>query len=119
MAAAFFVAGADPERASALSAGTDPAARVHPEVVAVMAEIGIDLTAARPQRLTEDLARGATLLITMGCGDDCPFVPGLRVDDWPLPDPKGQALDAVRAIRDDVRARVHALLEVEGWRRRT
>ena len=90
MAAALFNRAADPARARAISAGTSPGERVHPEVVAVMTEIGVDLTGVAPQRLTEDLARGAAWLITMGCGDQCPFVAGARVEDWPLPDPKGR-----------------------------
>lgn len=115
MAAAFFNALAR-DGARAISAGTQPGERVHPVVVEVMREVGIDLTSARPQRLTEELAQSAQLLITMGCGDACPVVPGLRRDDWPLPDPKGRPLDEVRAIRDDIRARVAALLGREGWR---
>lgn len=115
MAAAFFNHLADPARAHAVSAGTQPAARVHPEVVEVMRELGIDLAGATPQRLTEALARDATLLVTMGCGDECPYVPGLRRDDWPLPDPKGQSASRVREIRDDIRRRVQDLLAAEGW----
>jgi arsenate reductase len=115
MAAAFFNAQADPNLARAVSAGTQPGERVHPEVVTVMREVGIDLAAARPRKLTDDLARGAHLLITMGCGDACPVVPGLRRDDWPLADPKGQPLERVRDIRDQIRAQVTALLTVEGW----
>jgi arsenate reductase (thioredoxin) len=117
MSAAFFNLLSDPARARAISAGTQPADRVHPVVVEAMKEVGIDLSGARPQRLTEELARGAQLLVTMGCGDECPYVPGLRIDDWPLPDPKGQALEQVRATRDDIRARVAALLAAEGWGR--
>jgi arsenate reductase len=113
MAAAFFNA-AHPRDARAVSAGTQPGDRVHPEVVAVMREVGIDLASASPQRLTPELAAGAAWLITMGCGDACPFVPGARVEDWPLADPKGLSLDAVRAIRDDVRARVEAFGAREG-----
>ena len=116
MAAAFCNALGDARRVRAISAGTEPAGHVHPEVVAAMREAGIDLAAARPQRLTQELARGATLLVTMGCGEACPAVPGLRREDWPLPDPKGQAPDAVRAIRDDVRRQVQALIVPEGWR---
>lgn len=116
MAAAFFNKLADPARARALSAGTTPGERVHPEVVAVMQEEGIDLGRARPQKLTTEVASEAQLLITMGCGDECPYVPGLRRDDWPLDDPKGQPLERVRAIRDDIRARVEALVEREGAR---
>jgi arsenate reductase (thioredoxin) len=117
MAAAFFNAAADPDRATATSAGTRPGERVHPEAVTVMREVGIDLSANHPQRLTDDLAREASLLITMGCGDECPFVPGLKRDDWPLPDPKGQPLVRVREIRDDIRQRVEALVTDNGWRR--
>ncbi len=115
MAAAFFNQLADPSRAHAVSAGTQPGERVHPEVLATMAEVGIDLSTARPQRLTEDLARQATLLVTMGCGEACPYVPGLARDDWPLPDPKGKPLPEVRAIRDEVRRRVEALLRAREW----
>ena len=114
MAAAFFNALADPGKARALSAGTSPGDRVHPEVVAVMQEEGIDLSRSRPQKLTTELAGQAQLLITMGCGDECPYVPGLRRDDWPLDDPKGQPVERVRAIRDDIRARVAALVVREG-----
>lgn len=80
-----------------------------------MAEVGIALSAARPQKLTDELARGASHLVTMGCGDECPYVPGLKRDDWPLEDPKGKPVERVRQIRDDVRARVAALLAREGW----
>ena len=110
MAAAFFNQLADRSKAEAVSAGTDPGLRVHPEVLVAMQEVGIDLSNAKPQKLTEELARGAQLLITMGCGDKCPYVPGLRRDDWPLRDPKGQSMDDVRAIRDEIRSRVQALL---------
>lgn len=79
-----------------------------------MQEMGIDLAHAKPQKLTEDLARDAQLLITMGCGDKCPYVPGLRRDDWPLRDPKGLSTEAVRAIRDEVKDRVKALIASEG-----
>lgn len=116
MAAAFFNKLADPAKARALSAGTNPGDRVHPEVMAVMQEEGIDLSGARPQKLTSELAAEAQLLITMGCGDECPYVPGVRRDDWPLDDPKGQSIERVRAIRDDIRARVEALIVQEGAR---
>ena len=116
MAAAFFNKLADPSMARALSAGTTPGDRVHPEVVAVMKDEAIDLSSARPQKLTAELAGEAQLLITMGCGDECPYVPGLRRDDWPLDDPKGQPVERVRAIRDDIRARVEALVVREGAR---
>lgn len=114
MAAAFFNHFADPEKAQATSAGTEPGTRVHPEVQAMMQEVGIDLSNAKPQKLTEELARGAQLLVTMGCGDKCPYVPGLRRDDWPLRDPKGLPEEEVRVIRDDVRTRVQRLIEAEG-----
>ena len=110
MAAAFFNQLADPEKAQAISAGTEPGTRVHPEVQAMMQEVGIDLSNAKPQKLTEELARDAQLLITMGCGDKCPYVPGLRRDDWPLRDPKGLPKEEVRTIRDEVKSRVEALI---------
>jgi arsenate reductase len=117
MAAAFFNRLADPTQARAVSAGTQPGERVHPEVVDVLAEKGIDVAQAKPQKLTEALAREAQLLITMGCGDQCPIVPGLARDDWPLEDPKGKPRDRVRAIRDDIEARVRTLLSSRGWLR--
>ncbi len=115
IAAALFNHLADPTKARAISAGTNPSAQVHPEVVTTMRELGIDLGGHHPQRLTEELARTTTWLITMGCGDECPVVPGLRRDDWPLKDPKGQSLDAVRAIREEINERVRTLLSAEGW----
>ena len=115
MAAALFNRAADPTRARAISAGTEPGPRVHPEVVVAMAELGMDLSAARPQRLTDDLAASADWLITMGCGEQCPHVPGLRRDDWPLTDPKGQSVAAVREIRDEIARRVAELVAREGW----
>jgi arsenate reductase len=117
MAAAWFNELVDSTKARAISAGTDPGTRVHPEVLEAMREVGLDLGDRKPQKLTDDLARGAQLLITMGCGDECPVVPGLRRDDWPLEDPKGKPVARVREIRDDVRARVISLLEREGWAR--
>jgi arsenate reductase len=119
MAAAFFATMVDAARAEAISAGTEPGDRVHPEVVAAMREVGIDLTKSRPQRLTHELVQSASLLVTMGCGDACPFVPGLERDDWPLPDPRGRPLDEVRRIRDDVRGRVAALVDAHQWQRPT
>jgi len=116
MAAAFFNALADPTKAHAISAGTEPGARVHPEVVAAMREVGVDLTGASPTKLTDALAAQAELLVTMGCGEACPFVPGLRREDWPLDDPKGESVERVRAIRDEIRARVERLLAAEGAR---
>jgi arsenate reductase len=114
MAAAFFNDLADPQKAHAVSAGTEPGERVHPEVQAVMKEVGIDLSGAKPQKLTEELAKGAQLLITMGCGDKCPYVPGLRRDDWPLRDPKGLPLDEVRKVRDRINDLVRDLIHREG-----
>lgn len=116
MAAALFNKLANPEKARALSAGTSPGERVHPEVVAVMREQGLDVSGARPRKLTPELASEAQLLITMGCGDECPFVPGLRTEDWPLEDPKGRPLERVREIRDEIRLRVEDLIEAEGAR---
>lgn len=113
MAAAFFNQLSDSKIARAVSAGTRPADRVHPEVVQAMHDVGIDLSGAKPQHLTEELAAGADLLITMGCGDECPFVPGLKRDDWPLLDPKGRTVEEVRAIRDEIQMRVKSLLRSE------
>jgi arsenate reductase (thioredoxin) len=115
MAAAFLNELADPQKASALSAGTEPGTHVHPEVLAAMREVGIDLQGARPQLLTRELAQGARYLITMGCGDRCPVVPGVKVLDWPLEDPKGKPMERVREIRDDVRRRVQEFVDANGW----
>jgi arsenate reductase len=112
MAAAWFnqfAAEANDEQV-AVSAGTSPASRVHPEVVEVMKEVGIDLSSAHPQKLTTELVKDAQLLVTMGCGDECPYVPGLQVEDWPLEDPKGKPIERVREIRDEIRGRVEELL---------
>ena len=117
MAAAWFNRVADPARARAISAGTDPGPRVHPEVVTAMAELGIDVSGRTPQRLTDELADGARALITMGCGDQCPIVPGAVRQDWPLPDPKGRPIAEVREIRDEIRQRVERLIEEHGWGR--
>ena len=116
MAAAFFNALADPAKARAVSAGTNPGSRVHPEVVSAMSAVGIDLSGAPTTKLTPELAAAVTMLVTMGCGDECPYVPGVIRDDWPLEDPKGKPLDVVRAIRDDIRRRVETLIESEHWR---
>src|SRR5665213_3021897 len=116
MAAAWFNALADTSKARAISAGTDPGARVHPEVLTAMREVDIKLEAIAPQKLTDELAATATILVTMGCGEACPVVPGLRRMDWPLEDPKGKPVERVREIRDDVKSRVSALLEAEHWR---
>ena len=88
---------------------------MHPEVVEVMREAGIDLTGVQPQCLTPELAARGQLLVTMGCGEACPVVPGLRREDWPLQDPKGQPPEVVRPIRDEIRERVGALLARESW----
>lgn len=117
MAAALFNQLADPAKARAISAGTEPETAVHPEVIAVMQEEGVDLSQARPRRLSDELARSAQVLVTMGCGDACPIVPGAIRMDWPLPDPKGRPLEEARAIRDEIRARVGALLSERGWLR--
>jgi len=97
-------------RHTALSAGTTPGERVHPEVIEVMLELGIDLTDRKPQLLTRELAQQADLVITMGCGDSCPYIPGKRYLDWDLPDPKGRPIDEVRATRDEIAKRVNELL---------
>ena len=99
-------------RHRALSAGSvaDPGGRVHPEVVEVMREVGIDLAGRRPRRLTDELAQEADVVVTMGCGDACPYVPGKRYVEWELPDPKGRPLEEVRRTRDEIAARVEALL---------
>jgi arsenate reductase len=115
MAAAWFNQLADASKAVAVSAGTQPGSRVHPEVQTAMQEVGIDLSDAKPQLLTDSLARDAQLLVTMGCGEACPYVPGLERDDWPLEDPKGKPIERVREIRDDVRARIEGLLKSQGW----
>ena len=117
MAAAFFNHLADPEKVRAISAGTSPGTRIHPEVVTTMREVGLDLEDAQPQRLTPELASSARHLITMGCGDECPFVPGAETDDWPIEDPKGKPVERVREIRDELRARVEELIRRHGWGR--
>jgi arsenate reductase len=117
MAAAWFNALANPAVASAVSAGTEPGSRVHPEVLEAMKEVGVDLSHVQPTLLTHDLAAASDLLVTMGCGERCPVVAGLRRDDWPLEDPKGKSMDVVRRIREEVRARIQALIAQEGWRR--
>ncbi len=109
MSQALFERAAD-GRHTALSAGTTPAEHVHPEVLAVMQELGIDLSDRRPQLLTRAMAERADVVVTMGCGDACPYVPGKRYIDWDLPDPSGRPLDEVRAIRDDIASRIDSLL---------
>ncbi|PYQ16553.1 MAG: low molecular weight phosphatase family protein [Acidobacteria bacterium] len=117
MAAALFNQVADPARARAVSAGTEPADRVHPEVVEAMREAGTDLSSARPHLLTRELAASARLLVTMGCAEACPYVSGLRREDWPLDDPKGRGIDDVRRIREEIRRRVARLVAENGWGR--
>ena len=96
-------------RHSARSAGTTPGERVHPEVVEVMNELGIDLSGKTPKGLTTEDAEWADVVVTMGCGDKCPYIPGKRYIDWDLPDPKGQPIEAVRATRDEIERRTAAL----------
>jgi arsenate reductase len=119
IAAAWFNELADPAKARAISAGTEPGPRVHPEVAEAMNEAGIDLSGASPQQLTPELAQQAQVLVTMGCGDKCPYVPGTRIEDWPLQDPKGQPIERVREIRDEIRERVTDLIAREHVARRT
>jgi len=119
MAAALFNELADPARARAISAGTRPGLHVHPVVLEAMQEVGVDLSRAKPQLLTPELAAGSTLLITMGCGEECPFIPGAERDDWPLEDPAHLPLEEVRPIREEVRRRVTALIRRHGWQRET
>jgi arsenate reductase len=115
IAAAFFNQLANPQKARALSAGTQPVARVHSEVIAAMKEVGVDLGGATTTKLTSNLTHRAQMLVTMGCEDECPVVPGVKRDDWPLEDPQGKPMEEVRAIRDEIRARVQSLIEREGW----
>jgi len=110
MSAALFEQAAG-DRHHALSAGTAPAKRVHPEVVEVMRELGLDIHDRVPRALTRDLAKQADVVVTMGCGDACPYIPGKRYVDWDLADPKGRPLDEVRAIRDEIARRVRALVD--------
>ena len=115
MAAAFFNQMADPALARAVSAGTQPADRVYLEVVASMREVGVDLTDARPRLLTPELSRDTQWLITMGCGDECPVLSGVRREDWPVPDPRGRPADEVRAVRGEIRERISKLIAQQGW----
>lgn len=118
IAAALFNQFADPEKARAISAGTRPADRVHPEVIEVMRPRGLDLSSERPQLLTPELAGTANWLITMGCGDECPIVPGAQRDDWPILDPKGQSTHTVGAIVSDIETRVGRFVAAQGLARR-
>jgi arsenate reductase len=116
MAAAFFNKLADPKRAYAVSAGTKPANAIHPEVITAMREVGLDLSKAKPQYLSSELCKDAHILITMGCGDDCPLIPGVERDEWPLDDPKGQPVAHVRRIRDEIEKCVSALIQERKWK---
>jgi arsenate reductase (thioredoxin) len=116
VAEALFNQHANPAKARAISAGTRPADRVHPEVVALMRESGIDLSKQHPRQLTASLAAQAQWLITMGCGDECPVVPGAVRDDWPIPDPKGQPAGRVREIVADIDRRVIQMIDAQQWR---
>ena len=107
--------GAAQGRHTAASAGTTPADRVHPEVVEVMGELGVDLADRTPRALDLEMAEQADVVVTMGCGDECPYIPGKRYIDWELQDPKGLPLDQVRAIRDEIAGRVDRLVaELDG-----
>lgn len=98
------------DRIDVYSAGSQPGKAVNPAAVAAMAEVGIDIAGAQPQRWTDEMARTADVIVTMGCGDDCPYYPGKRRLDWELADPAGQAIEMVRTVRDDIRARVETLI---------
>ena len=102
------------DRAVAWSGGSEPAEEVNPSAVQAMAEVGIDITRELPKRWTDEMVRTADVVISMGCGDTCPVLPGKRYEDWDLADPAGQDVDAVRPIRDEIEARVRALLESLG-----
>jgi|SRR5664280_1765650 len=115
MAAALFNHYADTSQVRAISAGTQPGDRVHPEVQQAMEELGVNLSKVKPQKLTDELASSAQLLVTMGCGEACPFIPGLERDDWPLEDPKGKSVERVREIRSEVKRRVLELLSTRNW----
>ncbi len=110
MALGFFTALAG-ERAVAYSGGSEPASQVNPVAVAAMAEKGIDIAGEQPKRWTEAMLESADVVVTMGCGETCPYIPGTRYVDWPLPDPAGQPLEVVRPIRDEIEARVRALVD--------
>ena len=117
MAASFFNALADLSKACAISAGTQPAGHIHPEVLASMREAGIDLSNAQPTKLSDALAREAQLLVTMGCSEQCPLVPGLEVVAWSIADPKGQSAQRVAEIRDEIRRSVTHLISEREWSR--
>jgi arsenate reductase (thioredoxin) len=113
MAAAFLNKYAQVKNYQGIAAGTEPAKHVHPEVVMVMNEVGIDLSTAQPRLLTEQLAREASLLVTMGCGEKCPFIAGQKIIEWELYDPKEQGLEKVREIRNEIEKLVLQLIKNE------
>jgi len=113
MALGFFNALAR-EQATAYSGGSEPVDQINPTAVAVMAEKGIDITTQQPKRWTEDMIQAADVVVTMGCGDTCPLFPGRRYDDWQLPDPAGQSVEAVRPIRNEIEGHVRVLLSELG-----
>jgi arsenate reductase len=115
MAAAFFNQLADPRKARALSGGTAPGKAVHPEVIEAMREAGLDLSSAVPQSLDQAIVQSPQVLITMGCGETCPLIPGATTLDWPIADPKGKPIGQVCSIRDEIRARVVGLLREHDW----
>jgi arsenate reductase len=116
MAAALLTLLADPTKVRGVSAGTQPGARVHPEVLLAMRELGVDLEGVQPQLLTAAMVAASGFLITMGCGEACPVAPpSVQRLDWPLEDPKGKTMERVREIRDEVRQRVEALIAAQGW----
>lgn len=115
MAATFFNAFADAGKATAISAGTEPASKVHPAVVDVMRELGFDLADVKPRKLTDELTLQVQMFITMGCGESCPVVPRVIREDWQIPDPKGKSPERVREIRDDLARKVRDLIQAKGW----
>ncbi|MGH7150641.1 MAG: low molecular weight phosphatase family protein [Planctomycetota bacterium] len=117
IAAAFFNAAVDPRRARAICAGVDPASRVHPVVVDVMREVGIELGRVKPRRIEVEVLTGLKLIVTMGCGEACVDAREVRRLEWPLPDPKGQPIEKVRLIREEIRERVWSLVAEQGWGR--
>ena len=117
MAVAFFNQEADPRRARAISAGTALSGTLEPNVVDAMRETGIELSPSIPRQLNAPLATTAGHLVTMGCGDDLPFFAGVRVEDWPIDDPKDESAERVREIRDEIRRRVKEMIEAHGWGR--
>lgn len=119
MAKALFNMLVDPSSATAISAGSRPAEHVHPEVAEVMQEAGVDVSSCTPQKLTAELAATANVLVTMGCGEECPHVPGLKVVEWQIPDPHGQKVDAVRKLKDMLQTKVLELAQQEGYHLKT